>query len=130
MIVFCDKLMPRVLKVSCSSDWNIEIEQHINESVSVLKSIMAKAEYQFILLFVLNGKIPPFSAIIKIVSNLVLLYDDLRVSIDFIIIYCNNEDSLKIIQKILTSYEPARPIKIARTKEEILDLINEKECKE
>ena len=130
MIVFCDKLMPRVLKVSCSSDWNIEIEQHINESISVLKSIMAKAEYQFILLMVLNGKIPPFSAIIKIVSNLVLLYDDLKASIDFIIMYCNNEDSLKIIQKILTSYEPARPIKIARSKEEILDLINEKECKE
>jgi hypothetical protein len=91
---------------------------------------MAKAEYQFILLFVLNGKIPPFSAIIKIVSNLVLLYDDLKASIDFIIMYCNNEDSLRIIQKIMTSYEPARPIKIARSKEEILDLINEKECKE
>lgn len=125
MIVFCKKLMPFVLKVSCNSDWNCNTDLHIEESFNILKSIMNETENQFIFLWVLNSNLPPFSVIIKIVSKLVLFYNELKLSIDFNILYCENEDTLKLVEKILSIYEPSRPIKIARNKEEVLKLINQ-----
>jgi hypothetical protein len=127
MIVFCDKLMPRVLKVYCDSDWNINMDRHINESATKLKSILSNAEYQFIFLWILNENMPSFSSVMKIVGKLVLLYNDLKSSVDFNIIYCTDDDKLKLINRILSVYEPARPIKLAKTKEDVVDLINEKE---
>jgi hypothetical protein len=127
MIVFCDKLMPRVLKVYCDSDWNINMDHHINESSTKLKSIMSKAEYQFIFLWILNENMPSFSSVMKIVGKLVLLYNNLKSSVDFNIIYCTDDDKLKLINRILSVYEPARPIKLAKTKEDVVDLINGKE---
>lgn len=117
--------MPFVLKVSCNSDWNCNTDLHIEESFNILKSIMNETENQFIFLWVLNSNLPPFSVIIKIVSKLVLLYNELKLSIDFNILYCENEDTLKLVEKILSIYEPSRPIKIARNKEEVLKLINQ-----
>lgn len=125
MIVFCKKLMPFVLKVSCDSNWGIEIDSHIEESFRELKSIMHDSKYQFILLWVLNENLPSFSVIIKIVGKLVLLYNELNMSIDFNIIYCTNQDTLKLVEKILTLYTPSRPIKIARTNEDVLRYINQ-----
>jgi len=124
MIVFCQKLMPFVLKVSCSSDWNCNTELHIKQSFDILKNILKKSKTQFIFLWVLNENLPPFSTIINIVSKLVLLYNELKVSVDFNILYCKNEDTVKLVENILSLYEPSRPIKIARNNDEVLRLIN------
>jgi hypothetical protein len=123
MIVFCEELMPRVLKVSCTSDWDKDNNQHIDDSVNRLKNIMEQTEFQFVFLWILNKNIP-FSIILKIASKLVLLHNELKTSIDFNILYCNNDDSLKLIQKVLSIYQPEGTIKIAKTKEEVLELIN------
>ena len=125
MIVFCKKRMPFILKVSCDSDWNCNTDLHIEESFNTLRSIMREAEYQFIFLWVLNENLPPFSAILKIVSNLILLHNDLKLSIDFNILYCTNEDTTKLVAKILSVYQPSRPIKIARNNEDVLKFVNQ-----
>jgi hypothetical protein len=103
------------------------MDHHINESSTKLKSIMSKAEYQFIFLWILNENMPSFSSVMKIVGKLVLLYNNLKSSVDFNIIYCTDDDKLKLINRILSVYEPARPIKLAKTKEDVVDLINGKE---
>ena len=125
MIVFCKKRMPCILKVSCNSDWNCNTDFHIEESFNTLRSIMREAEYQFIFLWVLNENLPPFSSILKIVSNLILLHNDLKLSIDFNILYCTNEDTTKLVEKILSVYQPSRPIKIARNNEDVLKFVNQ-----
>ena len=125
MIVFCKKLMPFVLKVSCDSDWNCNTDLHIEQSFDILKKIIKESEHQFVFLWILNENLPSFSVILKIVSKLILLHSELKVSVDFNILYCTNEDILKLIEKILSIYEPARPIKIARNKDELLMLINQ-----
>lgn len=125
MIVFCKKRMPYILKVSCDSDWNCNTDLHIEESFNTLRIIMREAEYQFIFLWVLNENLPPFSSILKIVSNLILLHNDLKLSIDFNILYCTNEDTIKLVEKILCIYQPSRPIKIARNNEDVLKFVNQ-----
>lgn len=125
MIIFCEKLMPRVLKVFCDSNWNVNIDNHIDDSLNQLKNIMERTEYRFIWLWIINENIPSFSVIVKIVSKLVYLYNQLSLSIDFNIVYCNNQDTLNLVERVLSLYKPVSEVKIARSKEDIVRLINE-----
>lgn len=125
MIIFCEKLMPRVLKVFCDSNWNVNIDNHIDDSLNELKNIMERTEYRFIWLWIINENIPSFSVIVKIVSKLVFLYNQLSQSIDFNIVYCSNQDTLNLVERVLSLYKPASEVKIARSKEDIVRLINE-----
>ena len=125
MIIFCEKLMPRVLKVFCDSNWNVNIDIHIDDSLNQLKNIMERTEYRFIWLWIINENIPSFSVIVKIVSKLVYLYNQMSVSIDFNIVYCSNQDTLNLVERVLSLYKPVSEVKIARSKEDIVRLINE-----
>ena len=125
MIIFCEKLMPRVLKVFCDSNWNVNIDNHIDDSLNQLKNIMERSEYRFIWLWIINENIPSFSVIVKIVSKLVYLYNQLSLSIDFNIVYCSNQDTLNFVERVLSLYKPVSEVKIARSKEDIVRLINE-----
>jgi len=117
--------MPRVLKVFCDSNWNVNIDNHIDDSLNQLKNIMERTEYRFIWLWIINENIPSFSVIVKIVSKLVFLYNQLSQSIDFNIVYCSNQDTLNLVERVLSLYKPASEVKIARSKEDIVRLINE-----
>lgn len=119
--------MPRVLKVTCDSNWNLNIDSHIDESLNHMKNIMEKSTYRFVWLWVVNENIPPFSVIIKIVTKLVFLHKQLNESIDFNLVYCTNKDTLSVVNRVLSLYQPASVVKIARSKEEVLQLINANE---
>jgi hypothetical protein len=114
----------RIIKISCSTNWNESDTYIIVESVlKRLKELLIQSDEtkrEAILLCDCNkGQFPPMVQALQIVAFMVSIKQHIEKGLSYTIIYVKSEEHKNWIHSILKIYTPARPVKIISTKEEI-----------
>tara|TARA_Y100000389_G_scaffold201567_2_gene244577 strand:- start:15522 stop:15911 length:390 start_codon:yes stop_codon:yes gene_type:complete len=126
MLVFCEKLMPKVLRIYATEDWSQPSDfEGFNR---ILDACVERGEKVVILFSNPNpsehSNFPPFSVLMVLISKLFLLKPKLRLAVKFNIIHLQDEEARDNVNLILQYYTPANTTHVVETKEEAADLIN------
>lgn len=80
-----------------------------------------------LLLDVNKGEIPPMNYILKCMSFLIEIKSIIQDAVYFSVIYDKDETGTQLLNTILKIYQPARPLFITKTQDQIIQLCNDKE---
>jgi len=126
MLVFCEKLMPQVLRMYATEDWN---QQSDFEGFERILDECIKRGEKIIILFSHpdppeHSNFPPISILMVLISKLFLLKPKLKSAVKFNIIHLQDEEARDNVNLILQYYTPANQTHVVETKEEAAELIN------
>jgi len=127
MIVLCQKLMPRILRIYTTPDWSsigdFELLDHIldqciltNSKIIVLFSNPNPDEKEY--------PFPPISYIITIAAKLLMLRSKISEAVDYNIIHLQDDEARSNVNNFLQYYTPVNPTHVVETKEEIVAILN------
>ena len=127
MIVFCKKLLPDVLRIWTTDDWNnVGDFELFNE---ILDEFIEKGKKCIILfsnpnLPQLGIPIPPVLSILYIVSNLLMMKSKLQEGVYFNVIHLQDEEARDNMNLLLQYYTPANETHVVESIKDATDIIN------
>jgi hypothetical protein len=127
MIVFCKKLLPDVLRIWTTDDWNnVGDFELFNE---ILDEFIEKGKKCIILfsnpnLPQLGIPIPPVLSILYIVSNLLMMKSKLQEGVYFNVIHLQDEEARDNMNFLLQYYTPANETHVVESIKDATDIIN------
>jgi len=127
MIVFCKKLLPDVLRIWTTDDWNnVGDFELFNE---ILDEFIEKGKKCIILfsnpnLPQLGIPIPPVLSILYIVSNLLMMKSKLQEGVYFNVIHLQDEEARDNMNFLLQYYTPANETHVVESMKDATDIIN------
>jgi|TARA_B110000196_G_C20762866_1_gene482985 hypothetical protein len=127
MIVFCKKLLPDVLRIWTTDDWNnVGDFELFNE---ILDEFIEKGKKCIILfsnpnLPQLGIPIPPVLSILYIVSNLLMMKSKLQEGVYFNVIHLQDEEARDNMNLLLQYYTPANETHVVESMKDATDIIN------
>ena len=127
MLIFCTKLMPTVLRMYATSDW--ETPSDFEGFEAVLDECIESGSEKNVILFSHpdppeHSTFPPLSTLMVLLSKLFVLRPKLSKAVKFNIIHLQDNDARANINTILKYYTPTNTTHVVETKEEAADLIN------
>ena len=127
MIVFCKKLLPDVLRIWTTDDWNnVGDFELFNE---ILDEFIEKGKKCIILfsnpnLPQLGIPIPSVLSILYIVSNLLMMKSKLQEGVYFNVIHLQDEEARDNMNFLLQYYTPANETHVVESMKDATDIIN------
>tara|TARA_R110000751_G_C13628935_1_gene465583 strand:- start:108 stop:512 length:405 start_codon:yes stop_codon:yes gene_type:complete len=127
MIVFCKKLLPDVLRIWTTDDWNnVGDFELFNE---ILDEFIEKGKKCIILfsnpnLPQLGIPIPSVLSILYIVSNLLMMKSKLQEGVYFNVIHLQDEEARDNMNFLLQYYTPANETHVVESIKDATDIIN------
>ena len=127
MIVFCKKLLPDVLRIWTTDDWNnVGDFELFNE---ILDEFIEKGKKCIILfsnpnLPQLGIPIPSVLSILYIVSNLLMMKSKLQEGVYFNVIHLQDEEARDNMNLLLQYYTPANETHVVESMKDATDIIN------
>ena len=125
--VFCKKLLPDVLRIWTTDDWNnVGDFELFNE---ILDEFIEKGKKCIILfsnpnLPQLGIPIPPVLSILYIVSNLLMMKSKLQEGVYFNVIHLQDEEARDNMNLLLQYYTPANETHVVESIKDATDIIN------
>ena len=121
----------KILKVLSSDKWSEKDAPILSNCVlAELKQLLLDCidnDIKCILLIDVNkGEIPPMNYILKCMSFLLEIKSIIQDTVYFSIIYDKDETSTQLLNTILKVYQPARPLFITKTQDQIIQLCKDK----
>jgi hypothetical protein len=120
----------KILKVECTNKWestdtSVMVECVLQEIKLLLESV---TDTKAILILDCNkGEVPPLFQLGKIFTFLSSIKELIKKSVYFSIIYAKLGDHMTWLDIVLKMYTPARPIHVAKNKDELKNYIQNKE---
>ena len=117
-----------ILKVYSSCDWDKPDAYIITDCVleTIRERLLLAKDKQAILIVDLSkGEFPPWSQVLKIAKNFVLMRDLIVSGLECTIIYANTDEKKQWIDRVLMIYAPAKPVHVVRSKDDILQVIED-----
>jgi hypothetical protein len=120
----------RILKLRSSENWEgNDVSIMLDCTLAELKSILQECESSKRAIIIIDcnkGMVPPLYQISKIALFFVQMKPILIKYLDFTIIYSKKDDYKIWLDTVLKLYVPARPIHIARSKDDVKSLISQR----
>lgn len=121
----------KILKLKCDHDWNSEkVTTNIDETMIKLKQYLEECVTNSTkCVLILNGyvgELPPMYELMRIVAFFVKIRHLIKEALDFTILYTKGEEK-KWIDLIFSLYTPIRPVHIVSTKEDVNNLLKERQ---
>ena len=120
----------RILKLRSSENWEgKDVSVMLDCTLKEIKSILGECEPSKRAIFIIDcnkGMVPPLYQISKIALFFVKMKPILIKYLDFTIIYSKEDDYKIWLDTVLKLYVPARPINIARNKDDVKSLISQR----
>lgn len=117
-----------IFKLKCDDNWEDkeEVTKNIDETLQAVLNILNKYDDKNRCIFIFNvipGDFPPFFQTLRIIAFLIKIKQIIYNSLNFTIIYMKTDET-NFFNLFLSYYTPVRPIHIAKSKEEISDILN------
>lgn len=114
-----------ILKLKCDSIWDdkLKFQANVKETLENIKLILQNGNQIKLIFNTSVGDFPPLFEILRIIAFLGSIRNLIKEKLDFTILYIK-EDKDKWLDYILSIYTPVRPIHVAKSKQEIKDLLN------
>lgn len=127
MIIFCKKLLPDVLRIWTTDDWdNVGDFELFND---ILDEFIEKGK-KFIILFSnpdvpeLGLPLPPISSILYVVAKLIMMRSKLQEGVYFNVIHLQDEEARDNMNFLLQYYTPANETYVVESMEDATEMIN------
>ncbi len=127
MIVFCKKLLPDILRIWTTKDWDqVGDFDLFNE---VLDEFIEKGK-KFIILFSnpnvpeLGLPMPPISSILYVVAKLMMMRSKLLEGVYFNVIHLQDEEARDNMNFLLKYYTPANETHVVESMKDATEIIN------
>lgn len=129
MINIDTSLMPRVLKMRADSDWSSVGD--FEKFEQILDTAIANDE-PFILVYFCGepareSNFPPISSLLHIVAKLIMLKSKIEKGIAFNVVCVEDPADMENVETVLKYYTPANETHIAKSKEEVVRLIQSRD---
>lgn len=132
MIVLNEKLLDSesIIKIKFTNFWEgADCEILTKATLEVVKNYMIdmknKGKRMKMIIDCEKGKVPPIMLLGTIFKQIMSYKKEVDEGVDFTIVYCPKDNAQKWIDTCLSMYTPVRPIKIAKTKQEIIKFLTE-----
>jgi hypothetical protein len=128
MIIFCKKLLPDVLRIWTTKDWD-----HVGDFDlfnEILDEYINKGK-KFVILFSnpdvpeLGIPLPPVSTILYIVGQLIMLRSKLKEAVYFNVIHLQDEEARDNMNFLLQYYTPTNETRVVESLTDATNIINE-----
>ena len=128
MIIFCKKLLPDVLRIWTTKDWD-----HVGDFDlfnEILDEYIEKGQ-KFVILFSnpdvpeLGIPLPPVSTILYIVGQLIMLRSKLKEAVYFNVIHLQDEEARDNMNFLLQYYTPTNETRVVESLTDATNIINE-----
>jgi len=128
MIIFCKKLLPDVLRIWTTKEWD-----HVGDFDlfnEILDEYIEKGQ-KFVILFSnpdvpeLGIPLPPVSTILYIVGQLIMLRSKLKEAVYFNVIHLQDEEARDNMNFLLQYYTPTNETRVVESLTDATNIINE-----
>jgi len=128
MIIFCKKLLPDVLRIWTTKEWD-----HVGDFDlfnEILDEYIEKGQ-KFVILFSnpdvpeLGITLPPVSTILYIVGQLIMLRSKLKEAVYFNVIHLQDEEARDNMNFLLQYYTPTNETRVVESLTDATNIINE-----
>ena len=130
MLVINEKLWDEdhILKVHSSSDWDKPDAYIITDCVleTIRERLRAAKEAQkeaILIVDLSKGAFPPWSQVLKIAKNFVMMRDLIVTGLECTVIYADTDEKQQWIDRVLMIYTPAKPVHVVRTRDDIFRIV-------